>query len=154
MLLEKCKAAFPGDVPTEELNRGNDMHEVAASLVYLQQHGLVTIKTMPVSGGLIIGSATITAKGIDFLEDDGGLSAILGVVTIKLHEDTLKALIETKIQESGASQPEKHQWTAALRALPADATKHLALKLMDLGLRHAPDAMQLLHTYLQNPPHL
>ncbi len=44
--------------------------------------------------------ARITAKSIDLLEDDGGVSAILGVVTAKLHEDTIRNLVlaEVKLQ--------------------------------------------------------
>ena len=42
----------------------------------------------------------ITAKGLDFLEDDGGLSAILGAITVKLDPDDLRALIAARIEES------------------------------------------------------
>jgi hypothetical protein len=43
------------------------------------------------------GNVKITSRGIDFLADDGGLAAILGVVTVKLHEETLKALLEAGV---------------------------------------------------------
>ena len=45
--------------------------------------------------------------GIDFLTDDGGLSAILGVVTVKLHSDTIQALIAAKIDQAEISDSEK-----------------------------------------------
>ena len=54
-------------------------------------------------GKITWGGARITAKGIDFLEDDGGLSAILGVVTVKLHADTLREMLAKKIDASSAS---------------------------------------------------
>jgi hypothetical protein len=50
---------------------------------------------------------SINNRGIDFLEDDGGLSSILGVVTIKLHADTIKALIQQKIEAADITDSEK-----------------------------------------------
>ena len=49
----------------------------------------------------------ITAKGVDFIRDDGGLSAILSVQTVKLHEDTLKELLSIAIQQAKLPEPEK-----------------------------------------------
>ena len=39
--------------------------------------------------------------------DDGGLSAILGVVTVKLHSDTIQALLNTKIDQADIPPEEK-----------------------------------------------
>lgn len=87
---------------------------------------------------------------MDFLADDGGLSAILGVVTIKLHDDTIKALIEGRILQSDLPEPEKKRFLAQLRELPAETTKHLVLKLVDLGLDKAPTAIETIGTFLKN----
>ena len=75
----------------------------SANLQYLAEHGLVVFgdKTF------ITAIVKITAKGIDFLMDDGGLSAILGVVTVKLHSDTIQALIAAKIDQAEISDSEK-----------------------------------------------
>jgi hypothetical protein len=91
---------------------------------------------------------TITAAGMDFLADDGGLSAILGTVTIKFHDDTLKQMIEAKILSSEADQKDKSQMISELRSLPASAIKHLTMKLLDLGLEHAPGALPLIEKVL------
>jgi hypothetical protein len=120
-----------------------------ANIVYLDEHGLVEGGIQfGTDGHAQIGAPRITHRGMDFIMGDGGLSAILGVVTIKLHEDTLKELIALKIQESTASQPDKKKWLDALRELPAESTKHLALKLIDLGLSQWPGALHALQTYL------
>ena len=50
-----------------------------------------------------------TGNGMDFLADDGGLSAVLDAVTVKLHENTLKKLIANRISESDLPASEKSQ---------------------------------------------
>jgi hypothetical protein len=120
-----------------------------ANLLYLEEHGLVEAGlTQFTDGNYGYSGARITAHGLDFLTDDGGLSAILGTVTVKFHDDTLKALIGKKIEESDLPPPEKKKWTDALRSLPADATKHLTMKLLDMGLAQAPDALHAIQTFL------
>lgn len=74
----------------------------SANLRYLAEHGLVVYNDKDLSA-----IVKITAKGIDFLSDDGGLSAILGVVTVKLHSDTIQALIAAKIDQAEISDSEK-----------------------------------------------
>ncbi|MBW3933226.1 hypothetical protein [Neisseria meningitidis] len=74
----------------------------SANLRYLAEHGLVVCNDKNLSA-----TVKITAKGIDFLSDDGGLSAILGVVTVKLHSDTIQALIAAKIDQAEISDSEK-----------------------------------------------
>lgn len=117
-----------------------------ANLVYLQQHNLVSFRSAQDEDD--DESAAITHHGIDFLADDGGLSAVLGVVTIKLHDDTIKQLIEAKILASDLPPQEKKRWTDQLRSLPAETTKHLVLKLVDKGLESGPAALAAIGTFL------
>lgn len=136
----------------QEIEIGGWRDEIRGLLVnaaYLDGHGLIEMRTL----GNTIGAAgplraRATVKGADFMADDGGLSAILGVVTIRLHDDTLKALIEKKIQDSEAAPEDKRRWLAALRSLPADATKHLVLQLVERGLDRSGDAMRWLGSTL------
>src|SRR5690606_6770709 len=101
-----------------------------------------------VSGDFNINSAelSITAKGLDFLADDGGLSAILGVVTIKIHDDQFRLLLTSSIQESNAPEEEKQKWLDQLREIPVDATKHLVHKLIDAGLAQWPSVLVAMQT--------
>ena len=75
------------------------------NVYYLKGHGLVDYPDD--SKCSYIYNLRITAKGIDFLADDGGLSAILGVVTVKLHGDTIQALLAAKIDEADIPPEEK-----------------------------------------------
>ena len=139
---EQC--ALPGEGPDGEATTVNAW--------YLEEHGLIECaKVECIDEPPAVIGATITARGLDFLADDGGLSAILGVVTISLHDETLKALISQKIEKSSLPPADKGIWLEALRRLPAETTKHLAVKLMDLGLAHSPDALAWVGTLLNIP---
>jgi hypothetical protein len=124
---------------------------VIGNLHYLGEHGLVRFRmTNRLSDPNEPYQIGITAKGIDFLEDDGGLGAILATVTVKLHEDTLRQLIEAKVQASDLPQEQKSSILKALREAPGETIKHLTTKLVDLGLENAPKALPLFQTWLQS----
>lgn len=125
------------------------------NLVYLEEHGLVELNKseLDMFTDILIHGAKITHEGVDFLADDGGLSAVLGVVTVKLHDETIKQLIEAKIQASTLPSDEKSRITLGLRKLPADATKHLVLKLLDLGLEKGPEAILAIQKLLTHWGH-
>ena len=121
---------YPGESYEKWSAFGDHEHAVAANLFYLQEHGLVKIRGQLAS-------------------EDGGLSAILGVVTIKLHDDTIKALVEQRILASNLPEPEKKRLIDRLRDLSAETTKHLVLKLVDLGLEKSQDAIALILKLLE-----
>lgn len=73
----------------------------------------------------------ITARGLDFLEEDGGLSAILGTVTVKLHADTIRDMLETKIMDSQLPQADKKRFVDTLKELPGEALKTVTNKLVE-----------------------
>lgn len=125
--------------------------DIQGNLYYLREHRLVELAaSTTISGKMEIHHATITARGIDFLEDDGGVSAILDTVTIKLHEETLRQLIEAKLQASDLPEEQKSGILKALREAPGETTKQLIAKLVDLGMENAPKAIPLIQTLLRN----
>jgi hypothetical protein len=136
--------------PLQTLAPQADEGEIVANLIYLAEHGLLQHGLVQDDDGWspVVGLTRITARGMDFLEDDGGLSAILGMVTIKLHSDTIKDLIEAKIAQSDLAPADKKRWIDQLRSLPADATKHLVQKLVEKGLDGGPAAIAAIGTYL------
>lgn len=156
-LLTKMSEKYPGywDLNDEHPNdESNEYKNIEANLYYLMQHELIEKKSITISnslgGGfnLIINLPTISHKGMDFLADDGGLSAILGVVTIKLESNQLKMILETKIMESDLSPERKQSMIDGIRELPAESIKHLTMKLLDEGLENLPSALVLVGTYL------
>ena len=92
----KILAHLSGLYPQTENRLDMAFSEVAeevlgANLQYLEDHRLAKVQWFNGMKDRQAASATLTAKGADFLAEDGGLSSILNVVTVRLHEDTLKA---------------------------------------------------------------
>lgn len=152
-ILEALRTSYPDSVRFNNLHLGftskGDKRWVT-NAAYLAEHGLIEAKITTFMSGepSVIALAKLTAKGLDFLEDDGGLSAILGVVTVRLHDDTIKALIEKRIQEADLPPADKQRYLDRLRSLPADATRHLVLELMERGLDNWQVAWQSLQILL------
>lgn len=146
-LLQKMNEACP-----EHWNLGKYLNKLSEdeqtncidNLLYLEEHGLVISSIKRASGGHFgYGRPSITARGRDFIADDGGLSAILGTVTVKFHEDTLRQLFVDKVQASDLPAESKKKLNLEIQKLPAEAIKHLTLELLGKGLEQAP---ALLHT--------
>lgn len=151
-LLKKLAEVYPNTVFRIEEAVGADEADVVANMSYLTEHGLVSAKFISFSGKdmQLNGSTRITAKGMDFLAQDGGIGAMLGVVTIKFHEETLRELIEGGVLQSSLPQEEKTGVLKTLRELPADSIKHLTMKLLDLGLENSPKAVPLIQNWLSH----
>lgn len=112
-ILEDLCQVYPSAKRIEDIAKSIAQSEgiVTTNIQYLMEHGLInmwdgTLDTGPHSKST--GSfPKLNAKGIDFLADDGGLSAILGVITVKLHSDSIQALIAAKIDQAEISDSEK-----------------------------------------------
>lgn len=156
-LLEILMQQFPQPLGDDIFNEkyAADEDKFVANLLYLHWHGLVSkgIAEMATSSGIaycpIASKIQITQRGIDFLQDDGGLGAILNVVTVKLHADTIRDLIESHIQMSGELAPdEKKAMTDHLKDLPAEGLKALLTGLIGKALDNAPEAIEMLKSML------
>lgn len=98
-----------------------------ANMAYLAEHNLIELKDETQCSVC----ATITAKGIDFLAEDGGLSAILGVVTVKLHSNTIKTLLAIKIEQANIPETEKSELKKSLATIKETALAKLTEKAID-----------------------
>lgn len=158
-LLEAMRERYPASAHGVSLldvlsgdasNRAERAQTVAANLAYLKEHGLAEV-TIHISndgsGSASFGAAKITARGLDFLADDGGLSAILGVVTVRLHADTLRELLAQRVQADKELPPErKAGLLQAIKHLPETALQEATKQLVRAGLDHWPSAMHWLQT--------
>lgn len=125
---------FPQREMTEE-----DDDKYTTNLLYLEAHGLIESGLEQFMDGTWgSAGARITARGLDFLADDGGLTAILGTVTVKLHDDTIRELVALRIEQSDLQPDEKAGLLGQLKALRGESMKHLTMKLLDAGLENAP----------------
>lgn len=116
-----------------------------ANLWYLKEQGLVEGKfEMAMDQTFVFQGVRITAKGMDFLADDGGVSAILGTVTVRVHPDSIKDLLLAKVEASSAP-PEKKTWLKKqLETATNESIKKILNALLDEGIKHAPDLLRLI----------
>lgn len=155
-LLEQLAESYPRyhDVRTllDDMDEAGEERYIA-NMIYLEEHGLVKSGiSFALGGESMFTLPKITAAGMDFLADDGGLGAILGVLTVRLHADTMRELITAKIDSAPIPPEEKSRIKRHLETLSQEALKVLAKSLMEKGLAHLPDAVQWLQTTLAHLP--
>ncbi len=127
-----------------------DPNRVAA-LRYLEGHGLVEVKWSDSIGSPAPRPfmAKATVRGLDFLADDGGLTAVLGVVTIRLHADTVRELLLSKVDSAHEISPEERSsLKEAIRKLPGKAIEKLTDKLLEAGADRLAHEGPRLHEWL------
>jgi hypothetical protein len=161
-LLNQLAERYPE--PADNFFDHTDLHHSdSVNLHYLEGHGLVELgRSDPFSirhtfgekkfnGSKPNGSVRITEAGMDFIQDDGGLTSILGTVTVKLHADTIRDLIDAKIVESNAiPEQEKTALREALKGLKEEGLKQLTTRLISYGLDQGAITAQQLGQWLNN----
>ncbi|PNY71513.1 hypothetical protein C1750_14800 [Stenotrophomonas pavanii] len=148
-ILKLAEAANPKHLDLFAALGKDAIDDAVPEIQHLKAHGLLDVHLARLlNGEFAIGPAVITAAGLDYLAEDGGLTRELGVVTIKLHEHQLHQLIELQIHRSELPQTQKQRLLDQLRQLPAETTKHLAMQLVDAGLKNWPLALPLLQRFL------
>ena len=142
-VLLSCREAYPGYV--EYAHEERHRERLQANLIYLHEHGLITGKL--VNGNVELVDPRITATGLDFLEDDGGVSAILRTVTVKMDQDDLRSLIAARIESSDLLPEEKASLSHAMRSLPAQVLRDLTTRLVNDAVGQWPGALRLFQMF-------
>lgn len=138
-LLEKLLNAYPGFLSKEEYEEIKSLFDdddlLVGNLLYLEEHGLIQSGLKSGIGKYYITSSAmkITAKGIDFLQQDGGLSAILNVTTIKFHRDAV-VVLEDLIAISNMTAEEKEKAKSTLGELSLETLKVVVQTATTAGL--------------------
>lgn len=146
-LLNRLAAGYPRTVSTQEWLRENVA--VNCNLHYLSEHGLIDGSvSQEIGGSNRFLTARINAKGLDFLADDGGLSAILGVVTVKVHEDTIRQILLQRVGAADLPAAERASLMESIRSLPGKALGTLTEKLMENGVDRLIAELPRLYTLL------
>lgn len=104
--------------------------ELFQNIKYLCEHDLIFSKDIN-STNPIYALVEITSRGIDHLEPDGGLSASLGVITVKLHSDTIQQLLAAKIEQSNIPAEDKSRLKTMLGKMGDTALAKLVEKAID-----------------------
>lgn len=156
-LMTKMAEVYPAayNFSQDEQYRDSDFRtKLFINLYYLQSHGLLEAKsihlTLGIGGGQSwsLGNTRLNHRGMDFLADDGGLSAILGTVTIKFETEQLRAILAAKIMSSDLSSERKNTMVEAIKQLPAEGLKHLTMKIVDTGWDNMDSLMRLIQSAL------
>jgi len=131
-----------------------DARAMLVNVSYLAEHGLLVSgyrKLSTFSGAAFehVGESSITAAGLDFLQADGGLSAVLGVVTVRLDAKQWAELLASRIEcSANLSHDERSSLAKAVRNLPEKAIEKLSSKMLDWAVDQMQDALPLLHKWL------
>ena len=147
-LLQLLAGAFPEPLHWDDFKHF-DRNVFRVNLMYLSEHGLARSKFRTyVDNEWAFVESQITAAGMDFLAGDGGLGAILGVQTIRIHEDSIRQLLIAKVEASDADETIKEKLVEQLKSLPAEGLGRLAERALDAGIQALPNAVQWLQTLL------
>lgn len=147
-VLNRLAEAYPNDRNTNDTFGSQDDSRLLVNIKYLEEHGLLKCVWANSFGGKAVVSAVITARGLDFLANDGGLSAILGVVTVRLDDETIRSLLIQRVEASEADPGTKAQIIDAIRGLPAEGLKAVAMRTIEAGLDHAPGFIDSIRGWL------
>lgn len=158
-LLKLLAKYYPGSPDKSEVVELIQRHDIpqnghVANLVYLFQHRLIEKPYIPSQTDdgnelvFTLHDMAITEKGIDLILDDGGLTAILSVQTIRIHADTMNQL-ESIISSLDIPEAEKTGLKAKLRELPASVLTQLMNDLSLKAVLSLPSALPLIQKYLQ-----
>lgn len=152
-ILTELSEVYPSSVELDgRYEFGTELYrKFIANLAYLEAHKLISEKSVLISKSIRDhftqpNRSSITHTGMDFLADDGGLSAILGVVTIKFEAEQFRTILESMILSSNLPTERKQTMIDALRELPAESVKHLTTRIVDVGW----DNLDSLMTIIQN----
>lgn len=144
-ILEQLAATYPEAVEPHTIGHSADSPAFNFNAQYLAEHGLIDAKStqyLGVPSQIVL--ARITAKGLDFLQDDGGLGAVLSVVTVRLEAETLRQLIARHVDQADLPPEAKSKAMQWLKTAGSDALKEATQRLVTAALDRLPDALQLL----------
>lgn len=136
-ILKCCIASYPAHTTWNsfdpEIIQIDDV-KLSANIIYLAEHGLLTIREQrsddPYS---FLDNMRATCKGVDFMQNDGGLSAILNVQTIKLHREAV-VVLEDLITISNMNDEQKEKAKSTLGELSTEALKTVVQAATTAGL--------------------
>lgn len=144
-VLEALAAAYPDPVEISLLRQGLTDHQWRATLAYLMEIGAVakqnkitnlerdSLGHVPTVAGLVI-----TKHGLSVVIPGGGLGVAINTLTVRLHDDTIRALLAARIDASKLPPEKKLRFKDHMKHLSEEALWKLFEKLLDLGLDQFP----------------
>ena len=106
------------------------------NLKYLYEYGLIKGYESKVMGKreFSLGGVEITAKGLDLLEDDGGVGAILRSVVVKFDAENIRRIMKEKVLSFNIPDEQKTSLVGKIKNFSGKALETITLKLLEKGL--------------------
>lgn len=137
-ILTQLREYYPEQIEIHKLSISEqNEHQLQFNLWYLHDHDLIkglSTRTIGVPAEII--AAQIGVKGLDFLEDDGGLSAILNIVTIRFEAENIRKILEDKIISATISPEQKKTLKQKIQGMSGDVLKDVITEMMTKGLEN------------------
>lgn len=149
-ILNRLRDEYPEFMEINKFLDANDK-KIQANLFYLAEHNLIEPSAIREAFGVprMMMLAKITSRGLDFLEDDGGLGAILRVVTVRFDAENIKTLLEEKILQSNISDEQKKSVIHKLKSFSGEILKSIILKLVEKGIEKPEDIARFIDMILK-----
>lgn len=137
-LLTELSDIYPNHCNFHERYSDNNQAyaKVLANIYYLQEHGLITADSVLEQActdgeyGFYLSVGRITKDGLDLLSDDGGLKAILNVITVKIDAMQMARLLRSF---AALNHEDRQSLLDTLKNAPQTTLEHLIGKAVDLG---------------------
>lgn len=145
LVLGELSAHFPRRVDWRRLPSLSNLQidYMLAFLAYLHEHGLIEFEIHKALGGYMTpGRLKITAKGLDFLQPDGGLSALAAPV-IRIAPASIVAIIDEALAARGISSGERSVIKKGLGVAGEEGIRAVVGRLVEAGIAHAPDVLRI-----------
>lgn len=136
-LLEVCYGSSKG--LTNEI-----FQNFMADIHYLAEHNFIELLTINIKGESFLEHARITAAGIDFIEDDGGVTEALKTVTVRFDPENIRKLLEEKVVSFDLPEKEKTGLIEKIKQLPANALEKVTNKMLDEFMSNPTAALGVL----------
>jgi|GEM_PF-883292 len=111
---------------------------IKMNLNYMKEHELIKAINLSVDVfGIDIPlpfSWAITAKGLDYLEEDGGLSAVFNTVTVKFDVDNIRELVEAGLLSGNVPKEKQSALKKAIHEAPATILQTAISTIVGKGL--------------------
>lgn len=139
-MLQALKEVYPNHAPhfTQQFQADPDF---ISNLYYLKGHGLLTGTETQKSIQRPLVNVRITETGLDFLEQDGGIGAILRTMTVKLDAEQLRQILAAKVESLSIPLEKKSTALDTIRKLPAEILNNLVMRFIDKGIESFPDLL-------------
>lgn len=131
----------------EKNSDGSIPEDVFHDLKYLSDHGLCRVEYLEQHNDMRWHWAEpvrITAAGLDWLSEDGGLTAEKRTITIQFDEDQFKALLIAKVDEADASEEDKSKLKEAISKGSTVVLQAALTEVTKAGIAFLPHGFQWL----------